>query len=139
MLHLEVSRFIPPSSWINYKRRPAPSHSNATLKSNLRYSCLGVLPQLFFCILIASTARIGAGLRNLCMLKPARDSGQSSFWGVSSCDCSLAPRTTTSSTSWSPNVYVLSFLVAERLCPLLPCGRTSTSLYIPVVVPVFPK
>ena len=46
-----------------------------------------------------------AGLRNLCnakiLLGIARQSG---FWGVSLGDCSLAPQTTTSSTSWWPFV-----------------------------------
>ena len=61
----------PPSSRIDYKRRPAPliltQHSQA-----IRYSCLGdlsLLPQLLSTIPIASVASIvlaRAGLRNLC-------------------------------------------------------------------------
>jgi hypothetical protein len=132
-LHLEVSRFIPPSSRINYKRRPAPSHFNTTLSSSqvllLRRPLTS--PSVAFCIPIASTARtvlVRAGLRNLCsaeiLLRIARQSG---FLGASWRDCSLPEhlrpllpggRSSTSSTSWWPNVYVL---------------------YIPVVVPVFPK
>jgi len=102
---------LPPSSRINYKRRPAPSHSNTTLKL--------------------------LGLRNLCNAEILLGiAGQSGFWER------------LDATTRSPNVYVLYFLVAEHLRPLLPCGRTSTSsswwpnvyvLYILVVVPVFPK
>ena len=79
----------PPSSRIDYKRRPAPlilkQHSQA-----LRYSCLGdlsLLPQLLSAIPIAiaaSTVLARVGLRNLCnaeiLLGIARQSG---FWGAS--------------------------------------------------------
>ena len=116
----------PPSSRIDYKRRPAPliltQHSQAIRYSLLRRPLSS--PSVVFCIPIASTActvLARAGLRNLCnaeiMLGIAEQSG---FWGVSLGDCSLAPQTTTSSTSWWswPNNNVL---------------------YIPVVGPVFPK
>ena len=120
----------PPSSRINYKRRPAPSHYNTTLSSSqilLLWRPL-LSPFVAFCIPIASTActvLARAGLRNLCNAEILLGiAGQSGFWG-SILMRLLAPRTSTSSTSWWPNVYVLYFLVAaERLRPLHPSGRT---------------
>jgi hypothetical protein len=97
----------PPSSRINYKRRPAPSHSNTTLSSSqilLLWRPL-LSPFVAFCIPIASTARTvlaRADLRNLCNAEILLGiAGQSGFWGVSWCDCSHP----------------------ERLRPLLPGGR----------------
>ena len=132
MLHLEVSRFIPPSSRINYKRRLAPSHSNTTLSSSQVLLLRRHLPSpsAAFCIPIASTARTAlarVGLRNLCSLKVLHGTRAIRFLG-SVLMRLLAPRMSTSSTFWWPNVYVLYFLVAERLRrPLLPGGRMSTS------------
>ena len=79
----------PPSSRIDYKRRPAPliltQHSQA-----LRYSCLGdlsLLPQLLSTIPIASAASTvlaRAGLRNICNAEILLGiAGQSGFWGAS--------------------------------------------------------
>ena len=78
----------PPSSRIDYKRRPAPliliQHSKA-----LRYSCLGdlsLLPQLLYAFpsLALRTVLARAGLQNLSNAEILLEiAGQSGFWGAS--------------------------------------------------------
>ena len=125
-----MSRFIPLPLGSIIKGDQPPliltQHSQA-----LRYSYLGdqsLLPQLLSAIPIASAASTvltRAGLRNLCNAEILLEiAGQSGFWGASWRGCSLPDRLLRLLTGGRMNVYVLDFLVAERLRPLLPGGRT---------------
>ena len=113
----------PPSSRINYKRRPTPSHSNTTLSSSQVLLLRRHLPSPSAAFYNPHRKRCEHSSGESRPPKPlqrwdhARDSGAIRFLG-SVLTRLLTPWSTTSSTSRWPN---------ECLRPRLPGGRTPTS------------
>ena len=122
LLHLEVSRFILPSSRITIKGDQPPSHSNTTIKQSQVLMLRRPLssPSVVFCIPIANTAHTvlaRACHRNLYTLKFLLGIAGNQIFGERF-DAVLAPWATTSSTSWW----------RERLLHLFSGDRSWTTL-----------